>query len=149
MPYEQVRDILGRVRLFHRQVVDYFDGEDACSVNERTKELIGAFRLEETAMDRAIGQFVKEGRDDRALGVWIQYVADEDVRRVLKDLRTSGTMQPEELMDLKLDFDHALIGLYSQLAGSTSFPEVSELFDGLRRMTEQRSAQSVWSARDE
>lgn len=147
MTYEQVRDILTRIRSFHRRLRDELEQARPRSNDERTRFLLEVLRRDEQAMNIALGKYQQNGGVN-VLATWIQYVPDEEAARLLHETRFTEDLTPEEMVNRKLEIDQALAELYGQLAEQTSAAQVAELFSSLADLTNQRLTDQGWQVRD-
>jgi len=147
MTYEQVRDILERIRSFHRRLRDALEEARSTSKDERTQFLLEEIRRDEQAMNLALAKYQRHGVVN-VLDTWIQYVPDEDARRLLRETNFNSDMNPDEMFARKSRIDQALAELYQRLAEQSSATQVVELFEGLARYTAQRLMDEGWNVLD-
>jgi hypothetical protein len=148
MTYEQVRDILNRIRSFHRRLRDELEQVRPTSKDRRTQFLLEALRRDEQAMNIALAKYQRHGGVN-VLDTWIQYVPDEETQRLLTENHFSSDMDPEEMLARKAGIDKALADLYRSLSEQTSATQVGELFAGLAQQTLQRLTQESWKVLDD
>lgn len=148
MSYKQVRDILDVLRSFHRQLRDALEQVRPTSRDRRTQFLLESIRHDEQAMNVAIAMYQRHGGVN-ILQTWIQYIPDEETRRLLNTTHFTSDMSPEEMLSRKTRIDKSLADLYRQLAGQTSAARVAEFFDNLARHTDQRLLKESWSLVDD
>jgi hypothetical protein len=148
MTYEQVRDILSRIRSFHRRLRDELEQVRPTSKDRRTQFLLEALRRDEQAMNIALAKYQRHGGVN-VLDTWIQYVPDEETQRLLTENHFSSDMDPEEMLARKAGIDQALADLYRSLSEQTSATQVGELFAGLAQQTLQRLTQESWKVLDD
>ena len=87
-------------------------------------------RRSEKEMDRAIGQYEKEG-DSAILDSWIQYIPTEDLEQFLNRTPMPSGGKPEDAVEWKQEFDKALAAFYRQMADQDAAPRVQEFFESL------------------
>lgn len=147
MSYQQVHEILDRIRSAHRRMRDELERARSGADDDRTRRVLEALRQDEQAMNLALGQYQ---RQDGAspLSTWIQYVPDEETGRLLDEARFTEHMDPDDVLELKVEIDRSLVDLYRRLSEQSSASRVNELFDSLAEQTSQRLVDEVWRARD-
>lgn len=147
MSYQQIRDILDRIRGMHRRLRDELERARPGAKDSRTQYVLEALRHDEQAMNLALAQY--QPRDDNSpLETWIQYVPDDETVRLLDEARFTADMGPDEVIALKVEIDRSLVDFYRRLAEQSSAPRVAELFDRLAEQTVQRLTDQVWRVRE-
>lgn len=147
MTYEQVRDILEGIRAFHRRVRNELEEARRSAKDERTRFVLESIRRDEQAMDAALARY-ERGERNPVLDVWMQYVPDEEMRRLLRETHFKPELDPEDVVARKVQIDRALADFYRQLADQTSAPRAAELFERLAERTTQRLADESWQVRN-
>jgi len=147
MSYQQVYDILSRIRAVHRRLRDDLERARPDAEDERTRFVLESIRRDEQAMNLALGSSQQE-QGDLPLQTWIQYVPDEDSQRLLNETNFTEDMGPEEVVARKVEIDESLVSLYRRLAEQSSAPSVREFFERLAERTTQRLNDETWQIRD-
>lgn len=148
MTYEQVRDVLDRIRSFHRRLRDELEQVRRAATDERSQFLLNALRRDEQAMNVALADYERHGGAN-VLDTWIQYVPDEETERLLQTTHFTPEMGPVDMLNRKVRIDQALAGLYQSLAEQTSATRAGELFAGLAEQTLQRLSRESWKILDD
>jgi hypothetical protein len=146
--YEQVREVLDRMRKFHRRLRDALDEPGSRTKDLRSEYLLGLARREEQEMNQAIARYERDGASAGVLDTWLQYVPDGKAAEELREIDFTPDMTPDEIVEEKDKFDQNLAKFYRQLQVQTSIPRVSELFGQLADMTERRLAKRTWQIHD-
>lgn len=147
MSYQQVGDILERIRTVHRRLRDRLEEVRPRAKDERTRFVLESLRRDEQAMNLALAQF-QPPDENSPRDSWLQYIPDEDTQRLLDETRFTTDMAPEELLARKVEIDRSLVDLYQRLSEQSSAPRVSDLFTRLAEQTNQRLTDHSWQIRD-
>lgn len=147
MTYQQIRDVVHRMRTSHQQLRDSLESPRSRAGDSRTRLMLEALRREEQDLQLVLGLHGING-DEALLDTWLQYVPDDELFETLESIEFTPDLSPDEVMARKLSYDQALISLLQQLVGQTSVPRVQEFFSTLLKNTRSRTAQQVWQIRE-
>jgi len=147
MTYQQVRDVVRKMRGAHQQLRDALERPRSQTGDARTRLMLEALRREEQELQLALAQYGTQGQES-LLNTWLQYVPDEEVMDTLDRIEFTPEMSADEVVAAKLDFDQALMALLRQLAEQTAAPRVRELFTTLLENIQSRTSAQVWSIRE-
>jgi hypothetical protein len=145
MAYKQVRELLDRVKRYHRQLEDLYEWLEDESADPRARLLLNYLREHEQNFKNVLAQY---GREEHrgVLDTWIQYDPEEDLRRALEEAELRTGMPLEELLAQAHRFSQAVVSFYREARDQTNAPRVQELFDSLLAMEEGKAAREAWSA---
>lgn len=147
MTYQQVRDVVARIRAAHQQLRDALEQPRTRAKDARTRQMLENLRQEEQQLQIALAQSRSHEADD-LLNTWLQYVPDEELVRTIAEIEFTPEMSAEDVVARKLHFDQALIDLLRQLSQETAVPRVQEFFGSLLEQAESRASQQSWSLRE-
>lgn len=147
MTYQQVRDVVARIRTTHQQLRDALEGTEAETSDPRAQLMEKWLSQEEEQLQLTLAQYGVEGEKE-LLDTWLQYVPDEEVLDKLKSLEFRPNLPAEDLVARKMEFDQAMMAFLKQLADETSVPRVEEFFRTLLENAESRAASQAWSMRE-
>lgn len=147
MPYETVRDILDRVRSFHRELSRYYEESTETSRNEKAQLLLDYMGRHERNTNRCLAKYKKEAVDG-VLDTWMQYIPDSQLREAFEEAKIEPGMSPEEVFAHTLKIDRALIAFYEQLASYSAAPKLQELFQNLLEMEKTKDTEYARSLLD-
>lgn len=140
MTYQQVRDILDRVRRLHRRIRDYYQGSADLPHDERARLLLEYMARHEEHVQQCLQSYQDRGADG-ILDTWIQYVPDGPTHEVFDDFQIRENMSADEAFALALRLDAALLGMYEQLAGMTAAPRAQEFFRSLLALEKSKESE--------
>ncbi|MCA9009586.1 MAG: hypothetical protein KDB01_07565 [Planctomycetaceae bacterium] len=146
MNFQQVRDILKRVRERHRQFREILATAEQYISDARLQQIADEMRQHEQHWEAALARY-RDDAENAVLELWIQYVPDETVFRQLEEIQVTADVTIDELIDAVVQFREALISLYSTLSTSVSAPHAQLLFALLLEMEKSTLQQSVWRMR--
>lgn len=149
MTFQQVRDILKRMELYHHAlmavVAEFLDASDIDS-DGRRKWLVRYVELQSTTVAAAMARYQVDGAC-KTLDTWIQFIPDEGVQRRLSELQALTDADSDLLLEHVLGVDQEICSLYLTLAGQSSAREVQELFMSLSRYSQSVLEQTAWGMR--
>jgi hypothetical protein len=145
--YQQVRDVVARIRRAHQQLRDALEEPRPRAQDSRTRGVLERLRREEQELQIALAKHLGDGSDP-PLDTWLQYVPDEEVLQTLDSIEFTPDMSADEVVAVKQRFDRALIALLRQLAEETAVPHVQEFFGSLLEEIETRVSHDSWSLRE-
>lgn len=147
MSYQQVRQLIDRVRDFSRRIRSLCKEQQKLAGDERVKWILEKTARRERSLEQALRQYSAMGKDS-VLDTWVQYTPEDDLRRALEESDLSADMSVEEIIAAVQRFETALIDFYRQLSRSTSAESVSELFSRLAELEETEQTRYSWDALD-
>ncbi|MEX0716455.1 MAG: hypothetical protein WD066_07710 [Planctomycetaceae bacterium] len=148
MAYRQVRDILKDIRNVHRQLADFYESWDGRARDQRAAAVLTHVGRHEEFFKESLARYEPRAAEG-ILDTWIQYPPDETLNDALEEVGLSPEMSVDDVVEVVLRMDRALIEAYRQLADSTAAPRVKELFESLMELEETKNRSDAWSARDE
>ena len=140
MPYETVRDILERIKAFHRRLSDYYQQSKSAAANERVALLLDYMGRHERLIDRCVAKYEKQG-SHTVLDTWIQYIPDLSLREAFEEARLEPDMPVEEVFAQAMKLDSVLLAFYEQLASYSAAPKLQELFEDLLAMEKTKETE--------
>lgn len=143
--YARVQDVLDRFKGFHRKLRDYYQGSVDVSKNERARLLLNYMASHEKRVQECLDQYQARGAAS-VLNTWLQYVPDSKMQRVFDEAEIREGMSADEVFQVAMQFDAALLFTYEQLAGMSAAPKVGEFFEALlvlERTKESEYARSL------
>lgn len=147
MTYQQVRDIVARIRRCHQQLRDALDTPGNRAKDSRTQLILDSLRREEQELQLLLGRYGAQG-EESLLNTWLQYVPDDDLAQIVASIEFGPELTAEEVVIRKLEFDNALIDLLETLSEETSAPRIREFFRSLVENAESRRSRQVWRIRE-
>jgi rubrerythrin len=146
--YQQVRDVLKRVKGIYHQLRDYYEDLGDEAKDEKLRLLLDYMSRHEEYIDAALADYEPQAAES-TLNTWLQYIPDESLRRTFEEARFEPGMSRDEVIETALRLDQALIELYEFLAESRTVPKVQELFASLVEMERKKNYQYAWATLDD
>jgi hypothetical protein len=112
------------------------------TIHEQTKDqclqyLSDYMADHETKIDQCIASY----EDDAAkgvLGTYLQFGDEDEISARIAQMSFDDSMTAEELVTVALDIQRDLVKLYRELSEATSVPELSDLFNSLITLEENK-----------
>jgi hypothetical protein len=103
----------------------------------------------EQHMEESLARFEKESRQG-ILEAWLEYSPGLDVEKVMDGFHLRENPSSDEIIQIAMDFDDALVSLYKEVAEKANNPKVKALFKNLLQLEEKekiqvaRAAMTLW-----
>ena len=130
MPVITVADVLRTVEDFESRLVDYYAEISAHTKSEGVHLLADYMGRHRRRLTEALSR-VPEGKRARISACHIRYQPDKPSCSRLESRRLMPDAPASEVLDLAVEVDECLIGLYKQVLRLELDPEVRELFESL------------------
>lgn len=153
MSFQQIRDILKKILIYHKElhacIAEEIANENVELEDDGRKEWITKYvTIQSEIVTEALGKLQSQ-TNDRTLDTWLQYVPDEEIQRSLQKMRSINNPSWEDLLELVQSFDQAVRNLCWTLADQSSIPDNKELFETLGRESQSFLEQTTWGMRSE
>lgn len=146
--YKTVRDILSQISRWHKELLELCCEGEEPEPNDPFRPLVDYLAMHERSAKKVLDRFEPRERD-AILNTWLQYVPAERVEEVFIKRNVSRSMTSEEIVEMILEFDNALVELYESLANQAQAPpRINEVFQNLLEMQEWQRARNAFSARE-
>lgn len=136
MAYQQVRDILARVRAFHERVERYCEQSRDASHDDMVRAMLERIDAHDRAMDGCLTTYTSEATA-AVLNTWIQYPGLEPLDEVEQAMSDAGDASPADVLQRLLDAERKLLDVYDTVADQAPGRHVQEFFQNLRFMEAQ------------
>ena len=133
--YKQVREILGYVRSFHKQMREFYEGLHKKDEQQRIKIILDFLCRHEKRREETLAQYEAEA-SKKILDTWFQYIPEHTVLDCLQNLEIQPDMSVDDVICIALDLDNCLIETYKALIEETDVSEVKDLFSTLLQRIE-------------
>jgi len=130
MANETVRDILDRVREFHRDLAGYYEALEGVTGKERLRMVLEYLARHEERVDECIGRYESEAGEG-VLGTWYKGAPATEWKALSRDLTLTSEMTVTDVLRQVLRFQESLAALYSDLAERAPSAETRDLFSEL------------------
>ncbi|MEX0704276.1 MAG: hypothetical protein WD069_19405 [Planctomycetales bacterium] len=148
MSYRQVGDILQEIEAVHRALAVFYQDWAAHAEDERAQAVLAHVRRHEDFFKEALARYEPQAAQG-ILDTWIQYTPEEALNDALKEVELSADISVDDVAEVVLRVDQALLEAYRQLSESTAAPRVRELFTTLMELEEIKNRADAWGTRDE
>ncbi len=128
--FEQVRDVLEYGKLLHQEIKALAEKMENVEQSARLKLLLEYLRRHEDELSRGLERFSEQTRQ-RILDIWLPYPPDPKILEKLRAVTIHPNMSVEEVAQIVLKFEDALIELYRESLNEIDDPEVQEVLANL------------------
>ena len=147
MRFEQVRDILGHAREFHKRLDEFYQNIAQHESAARIKMLLEYLGRHEKFLEQGLANF-EENASEQVLDTWFQNAQDKETLKLPKASNIKSHMSVEDVIHMGLELDDRLISLYKDAAENSEVPEVNEVFNNLLEMEQEEEHHLVRAALD-
>ena len=145
MPWVRTREILNLSRKFYKQMRLFFEELKDQNDVQRMEMLLDAIRRHVEYLEHELLYLEKETPPD-VLNAWFQFAPDPPELNTDPMERIRSGMTVDDVVQVTLDFDSALVEFYQRTAESTEFVEVQEIFRNLMKNIETEKKKLVQDA---
>ena len=145
MPWVRTREILNLSRKFYKQMRLFFEELKDRNDVQRMEMLLDAIRRHVEYLEHELLYLEKETPPD-VLNAWFQFAPDPPELNTDPMERIRSGMTVDDVVQVTLDFDSALVEFYQRTAESTEFVEVQEIFRNLMKNIETEKKKLVQDA---
>ena len=142
---KQVREFVDFGKHLHGKLKELYDDLGEHAQLERVKMLLDFLRRHEQHMEESLARFEKESRHG-ILEAWLEYSPALDVEKVMDRLHLQENPSSDEIIQIAMDFDDALVNLYKEVAEKVSDSKVKALFKNLLQLEEKEKIQVARAA---
>jgi len=142
MPWVHAREILTLSRSFYQQTRLFYKEVKDRNDSQRMGMLLDAIRRHAEYLEKVLLSLENETPDD-VLNAWFQFVPDPPELNINPTERIRNGMTEEDMVQVALDFDTAIIEFYRRVAESTEFAGVQEIFLNLMENIEAEKKKLV------
>lgn len=132
---KQVRDFLDYGRALHGEIQAYYDALGEHTDKERLKMLLGYLSRHEQRMEESLLRFEQVTRK-AVLDVWLSHSPRVNIQEMIGQCDPLENMSLDDMVDVALRFDAAMIKLYRDVAEGTADARVREVFHNIVAMEE-------------
>jgi len=138
MSYIKVIDLLKKGEKFHRDLAAYYESLEHEASKPEVKAMLEHMRLHEEALANTIHVYEAEAPTG-VLETWFQYEPEANLAKLIAEVEVSPDMDHDDVVELALNFDNAMVILYQQLREMSPPTEVREAIDRVLELeTEER-----------
>lgn len=138
MSYIKVIDLLKKGEKFHRDLAAYYENLEHEALKPEVKAMLEHMRLHEEALANTIRMYEAEAPKG-VLETWFQYEPEANLAKMVSEVTVSPDMSRDDVVEMALNFDNAMVILYKQLREMSPPTEVREAIDRVLELeTEER-----------
>lgn len=138
MSYIKVIDLLKKGENFHRDLAAYYENLEHDALKPEVKAMLAHMRLHEEALANTIHIYESEAPKG-VLDTWFQYEPEANLAKMVSEIEVEADMSPDDVVEMALSFDNAMVILYQQLREMSPPTEVREAIDRVLELeTEER-----------
>lgn len=145
MRFESIQDVLDHGRAMHRQVADFYRQLDSTSARTRVKLLLDYLVDHEQHLADTLAE-LGTITDPGILGSWLANAPEPAQFDQILHTPIRQDMTVEEVLEIAMRFDDAMIGMYQSLADNTDNQAVRDLLDNLTDLEDLEKRRVVRNA---
>ncbi len=131
--FTQISEILDFARDFHQHCETLYRQLRDESDSNTLALVIGQMERHEQAMQHCLDRY-RQQAPSAIIDTWVQFAPEESADEIIRDMRTGGGLNPDQLFAFGNKLDAALRNTYRHLAEDAESEDVRELFTGLLEM---------------
>lgn len=134
--FEQVKDVLDYGKAIHTELRKFYESHNEQNRQARVKMLLDYLSRHESHLEETLERFEAENQRN-VLETWMQYAPSIDIQQIIKGKCLSQDMSVDDVVQLALEFDEAVVELYREAADESDVPHVKEVFQSLVELENQ------------
>lgn len=142
---KQVREFVDFGKHLHGKVKELYEDLNEHAELERVKMLLEFLSRHEEHMEESLARFEKDSRRG-ILEAWLEYSPELDVEAVMRRFPVKEKPSSDEIFQLAMDFDDALVRLYKEVADKVNDSKTKEVFKNLLQLEEKEKIQVARAA---
>ena len=142
---KQVREFVDFGKHLHGKIKELYEDLNEHAQLERVKLLLDFLSRHEQRMEESLARFEKVSRHG-ILEAWLEYSPGLDVDKVMDRFRLRENPSSDEIIQIAMDFDDALVSLYREVAEKANNSKVKALFNNLLQLEESEKIQVARAA---
>lgn len=132
---KQVKDFLDYGRGLHGEIQAFYDSLNEHTDKERLKMLLGYLSRHEQHMEESLHRFEQVTRKE-ILDVWLSHAPRVSIQDMVGQCGVAERMGLDDVVDMALKFDAAMIKLYRDVAEHANDAQVKGVFQNIVSMEE-------------
>lgn len=135
---KQTHEIIEDVRLIHSKMSDYFEQLHRKDENEKLKILLDYLTRHEKHRDESLAKYEGE-TSSKSMDVWFKYIPMNNISKYIENIRIESNMSVQDVVDIALNLDDQLIGIYRRLVEESKSIEIKNIFNSLlNRLSQEK-----------
>lgn len=140
----QMIDLLKRGEQFHKDLADYYENLESHMRREEVRRVLEYMSWHERCLEHCFHDYEKSAPQGVA-HAWFKGVPDINLARLLDEARIAPDASVDDVLQLALRVDDALIEIYKFLRERTMSEELKEVLDQLMTMEREEEKRMAWS----
>lgn len=130
--FEQVKDVLDYGRQLHADLSGFYESLNERKQQVRVRMLLDYLSRHERHLEETVERFEDESKK-QVLDTWMQYAPSIDVSGMIdtQSANVHGDMSVDEVVQIAIRFDDALVELYREAAQEADVDRVKDVFCNL------------------
>lgn len=139
----QMVDLLRRCQQFHHRLAQHYEELEHTVNREDVRMMLDFMARHERHIEHCLMLYEKTAEPGVAKA-WLKVVPDDRLRQLLAECEDDPDMHVEDVIQMAMQFDNALIRMYRQLASSTHNTSLREALESLLDMEEREDRRLAW-----
>ena len=145
MSFQQTHEIVTRIQQFSQSLIDLYEERCDDTRDPQVRFFLNRAIKQERELSEGLRRYLGAA-PGAVMSRWFQTPGLAQLSRALKDARRHPTTHLEEAVEMVVDADKALTGLYRSLAATAINDDLQRLFQGLMEMRLQHDRDWVWQS---
>ena len=145
MPCERTRDVLDKVRDFHRKLSEFYAKMQEMAHREKVRMLLGYMSRHEMHLEECLARYENEGAKG-ILDTWFQFTPPIAKWEFFEKLDLNADMSVDDVIQTAIKFDDCLVEFYLQVSEMAACEDVRALFSKLLNMEKAEERQAIRNA---
>lgn len=145
LTFRQAKDVIDYAGQLHRHLAECYESQQERLPEEKLKLLMGYLASHERHLADVLANY-EETAAQQIREMWMQYVPSSEVEESLQCAVIRPDMEVDEIVDVVLRFDEAVLTLYREIRDETSDPNIKAVFQNLIDMQQKEQQRTVRNA---
>ena len=147
MTFEKTRDVLDKVREFHRGLSEFYARMSEIAQKEKVKMLLDYMSRHEEHLEQCLSRYQTDGAK-RLLDTWFKNTPPILKHEFFRKAKLTPDMSVKDVVKAAIQFDNCIAEFYMQMAELSHTDEIRHLFRCLLEMEKEEERQAIRSALD-
>ena len=143
--FEQVKDVIEYSQEIHTKLAKFYNQLSEKHQLSHIKMLLDYLNRHERNLADSLSQYENDAAQ-QMMNTWLQYAPTTKLEDKIKYFPIHSDMTLQEVIDIALDLDNALVDLYRNVAQNVDTQELRELFQSLIDMEKKKKKRMVRDA---
>ena len=139
----QMTDLLRQCQRFHHRLADHYEELEHTVHRDDVRMMLDFMARHERHIEQCIALYQRTA-EPGVTHAWIKVAPDDTLKHLLHEGTDDPDMHVEDVIEMAMHFDNALIRTYRQLASSTQNSKLREALESLLDMEECEDRRLAW-----